>query len=354
MGSKPEYLKKMKLNLLVGNEKRFFEFIKNLTDKDKIAVLSHNDGDGVCSAAITSKVIGKVDYLGILNYQQDMLSGLIKELQEKKINKIIILDLALFDEKSYIKEFEKFSEILVVDHHPFKENLNSEKTVFLKAPSEIPVSYMCYYLFSKVQEIPSWLAALGTLSDIAYKYTKENAEQIYDGFEFLGKKKNLWEDVLTLTMAVVYFKERANEIYDLLMKAKGVEDLGEIKVYAKIVEDEIKYYLKDFEKKKEESKDLVFYYYTSTYSINSIIINIVSVKEKSKTFIFVNKLDGTLRISSRRQDGKVNCNELLREAIKKIPNASAGGHKGAAGARLSEEYFEKFKKNLLKFYKKII
>lgn len=49
------------MKFLAGSEKRFFDFISNLTDKDKIALLSHNDGDGIVSALIASKVLGKID-----------------------------------------------------------------------------------------------------------------------------------------------------------------------------------------------------------------------------------------------------------------------------------------------------
>ena len=128
------------MEFLAGNEKRFSDFISNLTDKDKIGILTHNDGDGVCSAVIAAKVIGNVDYIKFLDYSPDIIKSLIDELKKRKINKLIILDFVVENDLGSIKEIEKFAEILIIDHHVFVQDINSEKTVFIKTKSISPSS----------------------------------------------------------------------------------------------------------------------------------------------------------------------------------------------------------------------
>jgi len=341
------------LEFLAGSEKRFYEFIGNLSDKDKIAVLNHNDGDGVISAVIASKVLGKTDYMKIVSYQVGVIQNLASELKNNKINKIIALDLAIFDSKQDILELEKFADILIIDHHPFKEDLNSEKTVFLKAKSDYPAAYLCYCLFSKIQKIPEWLAVLGIVSDTTHKYNEKTAINVYDDFGIDSQKINLWNNAIILNLSLVYFEGREKEVYNIVSKAKSISDLNELEAYSKIIQEEINYYLSDFEKKKEENKDLILYYYTPKYSIASILSNIISVKSKDKTFVFINKFDGLLRISCRRQDRKIDCGELMRKSVEGIPDSTAGGHVPAAGARVPSQYLKQFKENLLKAYKEL-
>jgi len=339
-----------KLEFLAGSEKRFYEFIGNLTEKDKIAMLSHHDGDGVMSAVITSKVLGKIDYVDFLDYKAGMLKNIAGKLREKKVNKIIILDLSVDSEEASLKEFEKFAEIMIVDHHLYTKDLNSSKTTFIRTASGFPATYTCYYLFSKIQKIPEWLGVLGTLSDMVYKYKKETAEQIYDDFGFTGERQNLWDFVMMLGNALVYFSKGYEKVYDIVMKAKTLEDLRGLSVYAKAVEEELNFYLKDFEEKKEEHNGLFYYYFKPKFLITSQISTIISLKDKAKTFIFVDEYDGVLRVSARCQSGKVDCVRLLQEAIKDIPDSSAGGHVPAAGARVPSKFLNKFKENIFKAY----
>jgi single-stranded DNA-specific DHH superfamily exonuclease len=341
------------MEFLTGTEKRFFEFIASLSDKDKVAILSHNDGDGVLSAVIASKVLGKIDYLEFIDYKVGMMEELAKKLKSAKINKVLIMDFSADSDWEFLQKIEKFAEILIIDHHAYTKDLNSTRTVFLRTKSEFPAAYTCYYLFSKMQAIPEWIGVLGALSDLTYRYTKENAEKIYDDFRFKGEKKNLWEFCIALANALIYFHDKPKEVYDIIMKAKKIEDLRELSVYAKVVEEEFNYYVKDFEKHKEEHKGLFYYYFKPKFNITSMLSTTISLKDKTKTFVFVNQANGTLRVSARNQAGLIDCIKLLQEAVKEIPDSSAGGHVPAAGARVPSKYLPLFKENLLKAYKKI-
>ena len=49
-----------------GSERRFLNFIKKLSVKDKIAIISHTDADGLIAAKVASKVIstGNIKFFG--------------------------------------------------------------------------------------------------------------------------------------------------------------------------------------------------------------------------------------------------------------------------------------------------
>jgi single-stranded DNA-specific DHH superfamily exonuclease len=161
------------IKFLVGNEKRFYDFISKLNEKDKIALVSHNDADGMASAVIAAKVLGKVEYLKFTSYNPESLESIVAEMKEKKINKAIVTDLSM-DEVN-LGEMAKFAEVLAIDHHMFRNDLNSDRVVYIKSPSEYPASCMCHYLFSKIQAIPGWIAALGIASDRVDRYHNTNA-----------------------------------------------------------------------------------------------------------------------------------------------------------------------------------
>lgn len=338
------------MEFLAGNEKRFAEFISKLTDKDKIAILAHNDGDSVCSAIMASRILGEIDYINFLDYKHGMFKLIAPELKKRKINKIIIMDLSVDSEIENIKELEKFAELFIIDHHVFLNDLNSDKTVFIKTESKFPASYVCYKLFSKIQKIPSWIAVIGTLSDMSYHYTKETADKIFDDFDFEGERKNLINEVMILGGAIIYFRGNEKEVFDITKNMKSSEEIKELEKFSKIVDKEIDYFLEMFKKNHEEYKDLIWYYFKPRFAITSALSTKVSLENEDKTIVLVVEFEGLLRISSRRQDKKVDCVKLLQESIKGIPDSNAGGHVAAAGGRIPIRYLNKFKENLFKVY----
>lgn len=342
------------MKFLAGSESRFFDFMGNLTDKNRVAIIAHNDQDGLTSAVIAGKVVGKVDYLRFTGYQIGLYAEILKELKAKKINKILFLDLALdnFDVDS--KEFEKFAEILVVDHHPLFKNIESEKTAFIKVDSS-SAAYPCYYLFSKIQQVPPWIAAIGIIGDNPHVYNEKNAKDVFSDFG-LGEGENLFKVSRATGFAILSLgNEKIGEIYELFMKAKSPSDLKSLEKYSNSIEKEMSKYSKKFDKEKEEHGDLIIFYYETTIKINPIFTNDVSLRFPKKTVVMIQSQKGEryLNISSRRQDKKVDCNVLLQKVIADIPESSAGGHKAAAGASVPKEYLAKFKENLILEYKNL-
>jgi len=342
------------IKFITGSEKRFFDFVSKLNNKDKIALLSHKDNDGVASAVIVSKIVKNIEYISFLDYGKKILANLVGELKAKQINKLIITDFSLDENIEEIKEIEKFAEILSIDHHVFANDLNSERIIFIKTESALPASYSCYYLFSKIQQIPGWIAALGIAGDRVDKYHDKNANEIFSDFTLGEEPKGyFWKYVMNLGYALIYFTSLEmdlKEIYEIITRASKLEDLDVLDKYASEVQKALDFHMSEFENKKEEFKDMMFYHYKPKYSINSMLINAISSRDKNKTYVLAAEFRGLLRVSARRQDKLIDCVRLLQDAIEGISDSTAGGHIAAAGASFPVQYLEKFKEKLFKLY----
>jgi single-stranded DNA-specific DHH superfamily exonuclease len=100
------------------------------------------------------------------------------------------------------------------------------------------------------------------------------------------------------------------------------------------------------------SIDLIIYPIQAKYNIKSFIANRLSYDYPAKTIIVMQDINpNRVWFSARRQDFKVKMNELLEEAVKGIPDSSAGGHIPAAAGSIPKNYAEKFKENLVKILK---
>lgn len=337
------------MEFIFGEEKKFFQFFGDLDEKDKIAIFSHNDADGIMSAVIASKVLGKIDFIKFLDYTPDSIKLNILELKKKKINKLFIFDYSCENEKEAILEISKFCNVLILDHHQWKTDLNSEKIIILVGEDNYPASYISYYLFSKTQEVDSRYAALGICSDLPHKYQENNIQSIFQDFNLKKKEINLWRSMNILSLSLIYFKNMEEKVYGLLMENSGFS-LSSLEKYSNIIEKEINKYFLDFEKNKEEKNKLVFYSYSPKYTINSYLITSLSLKNKDKIFVFICNYNGDLRISARNQNKNVNCLTLLEQACKDIPNSHPGGHIAAAGVKIENRYLDKFKNNLFNLF----
>lgn len=337
------------MKLIAGQEKRFYEFMSNLNEKDKIALISHCDSDGVTSAVLASKVLGKIDYLCFSSYGSGVMPELVKELKKRKINKTIFTDLAIDIEKASILELEKFSEILIIDHHLLDFDLNSPRTVMLKAQSEYPACYMCYYLFSKIQKLDSWIAALGIIADRPHIYNASNSGNVFKDYGMAGSG-NLNDLSIRLQSTIIYFRDDLNKVYEMLMNAKSTEDL-DLGKYYEIVDKEFHFWLDKYKKEKEVHGNLTIFYLEPKYSVKAMLINKISA-ENREIFVFISKKSKNMEASCRTI-GELSADRLMKESIKGIPNSFAGGHFHAAGANIPQEYLARFKENLIKAYEKL-
>lgn len=340
----------VKPEFIAGNEKRFSDFISRLNEKDKIALISHTDLDGLAAAKVTNNVIN-ADLIKFVNYG-DLNLDLVNELKKSKIKKIIFTDL-FFKEHSLVKEMEKFAEILIIDHHTLEFDLNSERTCFLNAEG-FCATYLCYYLFSKIQNMEKydWLVACASIADYCYRKNQLWLEKVYskygDSFiiegNFVRKNGKIWDSQYKLSLFLIYHDDMLDQAFPKI--GENLSSVDDLDKYSKKILEEIDSSLKKFESDKTEIRDGFFWEVNPKYHIKSILINDVSSRYFNKTIIIAVKTPKVYSISARRQDGKVNTHELLITLVKGFENSNAGGHFKSAGGYIPLKDAEEFKKRL--------
>ncbi len=341
------------LKFLAGNEKRFFDFISEMNDKDKIAIVSHTDLDGLASAKIVNEVV-KADIVKLIGYD-DLNQVLINYLKKEKIKQVVFSDLSINSDK-FLKEAEKHFKILWIDHHLFPQDFNSEKTVYLNSHG-FCAAYLCYYLFSKISNLEKldWLTASASISDWQYfnnqEFMRKTLEKYGDKFEIedktIRKSGKFWNLQWDLSLALIYFKDNLDELYDLFPDNPQVPIA--LKKGIEIIQNKINNTLEIFEKEKTEIKEGYYFEYEDTSSLGSIISNLLGEKYWNKKIIIFSEKDGRIKISCRRQDKKEDLPKFLKSITEGIPDASSGGHFAAAGASIPI----KFKKIFIDKLKKL-
>ncbi len=335
--------------------KNFFENIQ----KQKTAVLHHRDPDGLGSGIITFKALEKItgkkpDFMQAVEY--DEILSLIPELEKKNFKKIIMVDLSVDSMGEKIKQFEKFADVLIIDHHKVYQNLESDKTLFIKAsfisdidPSKYPASKLCFDLFSAQTSLEEfqWIVCCGILGDMGFEQWKDFFEQTYEKNSTNLKELEQLTELINAVETVE--PEKFDELVIEFVNAKNSDEMKQ-SVFQKDVKklkEEADKWLKDFENAEFYEKiGLYFFIIKPKYDIKSFVSNTLSQKYYDKTLVVVQDLGKThLTLSARRQDFKIKMNELLEKATDGI--GSGGGHVPAAGGRIPREKLKPFKENVL-------
>jgi single-stranded DNA-specific DHH superfamily exonuclease len=336
------------INFLAGSEKRFFDFISSFNDKDKIFLVSHTDLDGIASAKVINEVVNP-DFIKFVGYD-GLNDSLVKEIVKSKAKKVIFSD--LFMDEEIINKLTPFCEVLIIDHHMIKKNLNSERVVFMNSEGYCG-AYLSYYLFSKAQNIEKldWLVACASIAD--YCFTKNEkwmseiftkyGEKFTTDFESLQKVKKFWDTQYAISLGLIYFTKREKECFDLI---KENFEIGKLKEFAAIVKKEIDEGVEKFEKEKREFKNGYFWEFNPKFPVASIVANILSGKYNHKTMIIAQERGEIFKFSARNTSGKEDMNLLLSNLVKGFENSSGGGHFKASGGHVQLKDKEEFKKKL--------
>lgn len=352
--------------------KRFEEFIKAISEKDRIGLLFHSDADGFASGLIAFKAIQKTakpKSIEILFQRPSeiMLTEKTVSTSIQKFSKMIIMDLC-FDQfpENYYKMENKLSAILVLDHHKIYNDLESKKTIFLKSqffssipPSSYPVSKLSYDLFSRIVDLEEfdWIACLGLFGDMAFnkKEWKKYCEQVLKKHSI---KEEEFKQIVSMINAVQSIcPENFSTLFEEFLQANNPKELlkSNYANYLEEFEKEAQKWMKEFEKKATELKkqELMVFEIKPKFPVKAEIINRISQKFPHKTIVIIqDKGKNTLGISARRQDSKVAVNRLLEESVNGLENCTAGGHIPAAGGTIQKKYKELFIERLIENSKK--
>lgn len=344
------------MKLDIGSEKNFLDFINRLNDKDKIALVSHTDLDGLAAAKVVNKVVN-ADLVFFLNYEE-LAEPLVQKLKENKVTKVIFTDLYIGD-KEFLQSLEEFAEVLILDHHLTKQDWNSERTTFIKGEDGYCAGYLCYYLFSKVQSIEQldWLVACSCISDYCHIKTADWLTGVFlkyqDMFEqqgtYVRKNGPIWDLQESLSLAIIYFKDQVrglNTVFDKI----GIDyaDIGDLTAYASKVKGEVERLVQSFEREKEVFPKGFLFVFEPRFPCGSMISTIVSGNYLTKIIITVRPdphLD-IYHISVRRQDKQEDMAAFLKNLVSGLEGADGGGHVPAAGGHFQKKDLVEIKRRL--------
>jgi len=332
----------IKPEFIFGDEKKFADFISSLSNAKKIICVSHTDLDGIASARVVDYAL-QVDKVIIANYI-DFNGEFAKKLEKENASHVIFSDLIL--EKEFILKCEKFADILIIDHHIPKEDLNSDKTLFMNSStSGLCAAYICYYLFSKIKDLKEidWLVACACVSDFCYKTNWEWINSVYNkhGEEFKGgllekaTSGKFWDIQWKINLASIYYSEKVKKVYDLIGNKFG--EIRDLDKCAEEVQKDFDNTLKRFHEEKIEFSGGYLWEVYTKFPIKSLLINWLSVEEPNKILIFARKDNGVYHFSARRQDGAVNVKDFLQNLVRRFNDGGAGGHFKAAGGHIDEK-----------------
>ncbi len=339
-----------KPEFIVGNERRFSEFISNLDEDDVIAIISHTDCDGISAAKVIDEVI-MADYVLFAGYN-DFTADYLLKLKEKGVTKLIISDLGI-DTNFDTKVLDKFDRVLWIDHHRFENDFNSDKVIFMNSQGHC-ATYLAYYLFSKIQGLEKWDWLVGTacVADIMWEKNLDWIKKIFEkyGDNFEANKNVIrqsgvfwnWKEIIDYSL--IYFKEDIRKVFDALIN--GQEGLKVLEKYSNEVSEFIKDCEERFEKEKKEINGRYYWDYFPKFKASSQISTSISLKNLDKTIIIGREEGDIFVLSCRRNDFKEDMNLLVKKLVEGLENSRGGGHIPAAGGSFMLKDKEVFLKRL--------
>jgi len=327
----------------------FLKFIKNsaktlqkiLKDNKKFQIFFDSDVDGLMSLLITLKSLKKLGKDVKFEEVKDRedLPKIIENLKDKNYV-YIFLDLGLKEE--YLEKIRKLQiKVIWIDHHQI-ETFSTKGIIYINPlvvdkNLYIPTSAITYLIFEKIVYIKEnlYYSAIGIIADKGQKSCEKiiklasiKFKESYENFELIAQKVN------SLFILNKKIKRYVNKMQNIkFFKSKELE-----RIYKK-VQKEIEKELKNFEKKKIETKNVVIYEIKSKLKIRSTIASILSEKIKDKIIVIYQKEKDKVKISLRTSLENVNLLEILKKT--KIDFISFGGHKKACGAVIRKKDLNK-------------
>jgi single-stranded DNA-specific DHH superfamily exonuclease len=320
------------------------EFLDNISEKDKVAVIHHDDSDGFASGILFYDWC-KSKKAKTEQFTYSIRTTKLKNLDLEKFNKVIVCDLAsdfMAEELELIKE----KEIFYTDHHP-KERQLPEKTLELitTAQGYIPSSRTA----GELTNLKPWLALCGTISDCGHYYP-ENQDFIDTNLKKLDMTLENFQQNITsvITNLLIYFNKDYDQAFKILQKIKSIKDISELKKYSEPIENEVQKFVTQYKEKKESLGNIDFYYFEPKFSVKGPVCGIISGKDLDRTYIFASPKNKTNKItlSARNTHKRINTVELLKAGINGLEESNAGGHPQAAGGIILAKDLGKFKQNI--------
>lgn len=344
----------MEINYIKGSREEFLNFVDFIKEEDKVGIVSHIDVDGLSSAVFLEKILEakgiNVDYISFEDIRNNMVKEVFVKLKEAGLTKVFFCDIGIdqIDFEGY-SELRNEMDVFLIDHHPMNSEVESWGNI-IKTDSQDCSGMTCFFLGEGIIDFEewNWLCCAAIFSDFSYKEKKnlEYIQSIYSGVTY--------ENISSMTpglngrkinSALIYYDNNKKYVYDLVKN----RDLEKIEEAHQILEDEIERLILEFSEKAEHypEKGLHFYEVDSKFKVLSTVTSLVSKMKPEDYFVFMQKWHGALKFSARNQSGEYDMGALMKRCVEGLENASGGGHRPAAAARIEEKDLEEFKRRLL-------
>jgi len=347
--------------------KKAIEFLKALKPTDNVIIVSHNDGDGICSAILMKKFMKKYAKLEpekVMCQPMPVDKNLPQRIKSYLPNKLIFLDLAMDQQMGVIKELKKYAKILIIDHHQITRKPTG--VTYFNPRERNPniyrsASYLVYKLCSNIIDMSDflWFAIVGIVSDYDIKDSMDLIEKAKKKYpEYIKKtdqksiRKSFFGNISDMINAfkakekarpekIIKILESIEEPKDLLYSENAMDLISAYKE----VENKLSEVKKDIEKNLEVFGKIIFYKLNSGLNLRSAVSTILSEKYLDKLVIVWQERGGEIKLSARNQDKKIDAAAVLQKAV---GTGFAGGHKAAAGATIKKSDWPKFRERLIK------
>lgn len=344
----------MIINYLKGSKQDFLNFVNSIPSDGKVAILSHVDLDGLSSAVFLEEILKvngiNIEYIDFLEIKAEMVHEVGIKLKSLGITHAFFCDIGIdsIDFEGF-KELRESIEVFLIDHHPMNKAVSSWDKI-IKTDSQDCCGMTCFFLGEGIIDYEewNWLVCSAIFSDFSYKSEKNfnYMKKVYPEITY----ENISSSVpginsRTIASALIYYKGNEKHVYDLVKE----RNLGKLREFAQIVEDEIDRLVKNFSKEKEylEKSDIYFYEIKSNFNLVSIVCTIVSKLKPESSFVFMQKFEDFVKFSARNQNSSKDMGKLMKFCVNGLDGASGGGHIPAAAAKIKEKDLEEFKRRLL-------
>ena len=325
------------------NNKTFTQakkFLNNISQKDNVAIIYHNDGDGFCSGLILNNFT-KTKTHNIKTFAFINSISTLKKFKLKKFNKLIVIDVPAKLLKNEIADYTT-KQILYIDHH---EKVNLPKQILYhstKNDGYIPCSRTAYDLTNN----DLLLALIGTIADSGELY-KENKTFVNNTLKKLDiTLKNFQQQYVHLFCnTITYFHKNPQKAFNILSNI-SIHNTTKLAKYSNKIEKEIEKTLKKAKTKKESYGKINIYLIDPKYPVKGIISSIVSKEHPNKIHLIISTQKKFINISARYQSPKANLPKLLEKLTTNLEYAKTGGHPRAAGGQILKKDLKRFKQNL--------
>jgi single-stranded DNA-specific DHH superfamily exonuclease len=339
------------------------KFLDEINSKDNVIIIFNNDGDGVCSCTLVEKFL---DTKGckpfIISQPMPPEDRLIRKIQTTVPNKIIFLDMAIDQEKDFMKKLGHICDMLIIDHHQVTKDLNSKSIIHVNPRMQKKDTYQCttyivYKILSKLgdQSDLLWLASIGMISDYNLDDSKDVVEDIRKKYAISHEKMydhhfGRIADMIAAAKATKLLS--MEQLVELFKNVKDPFDFSHEKNADKLlqayrdVENEYMRIKSEFESKTERIGNVIFFPISSKYNLRSPVSTMLSERHRDKVVVIYDKVASWINVSARNQSKKYNVGMALKNAASGF-HGSAGGHEAAAGAKIPEKNWEAFKERLV-------